>query len=431
MDVLNEEEIIKIYSGNYTIDELSEMLSKGFLFNDFYYDMFSLKEKIINLETNIYRQFINKLSLNNLDLANNIENDRFEYVKKIIESIDNNSIFSSLYNKGVEELEKILPTNSLKKVKYELSKGNSIEFLLKSYTIKCFYEYVIDLYFKDITFNVIHNLKTMLTYLTKINENIIPLERLNFYKNILNFYNLNLDEQKQLFYMYDKNVSYIDNFYADFLKCKMHSYNNINNSIITKDNLDQLFNKDLSDLYKTKIYELNGEDFFLYVHVSRINDKLEFPYNRNNDRKTLSLSLIGSDNITTYKPRRDYVILGFDYLDPNKIMHLANSDSYSSSLNSTNKFQRIYEPSDLLRRTFGYNEILYKKRDKDELWPTCIICFDEIGDTDLYYSKKEGLPIIKINSLKYKKGGAIEDRIESIYIDEIKAKEIESYNIYV
>lgn len=268
----------------------------------------------------------------------------------------------------------------------------------------------------------------MLKYLNNINENIIPIERLELYKKVINFHNLNIDEQKELYYTYNSNINYSSDFYDDFKNCKKHSYNKMNENIINKEQLSKYYNNKLSREKGINIYELNGEDFYLYVHVCKLTkeNKYFFPFEENSD-KAISLSLIGKNNIGTYKTIFESITFGFESIDTNNIIHLFNSDSYTAKYNGSRKLQKIYTPKDFLIETYGYNEILYSQKNNGSIYPSYIICFNEIRDIDLYFSKLKNLPIIKINTLNYRKTSDISDILEDRYKNADELGNITSY----
>ena len=55
-------------------------------------------------------------------------------------------------------------------------------------------------------------------------------------------------------------------------------YIHIQYYIIKNDELSKLKSKDLSNKYGINIYELNGENFNLFVHVASIKDTNKFPF---------------------------------------------------------------------------------------------------------------------------------------------------------
>lgn len=387
-------------------------------------------KEIYTLETNKYRELMNYLFENNSNLVNKLEQERLKYVLEQIKLINKDGIFSYLLNEDINTVKNILPKSVIELIDINLKYNdyNSINRILKLYTEKCLLEFIIDLYFKEITYNFILNLKTMIKYINSIEENVIPKERLIFYKKILNFYNLSVEEQKQLYYDYNKDINYISNFYDDFNFCKVHSYEMINNSIIKPSKLNSLCNYKLSLEKGVNIYELNTEEFYIYVHVCSIkdSDNKTFPFKKSNN-STISLSLIGNNYIGTYKPIYENIILGFDKLNPSNIIHLYNSDSYTGGYKSSRKVQKIYSPKELLKDTYGYNEILYSQKNIEDFYPSYIICFDNIRDIDLYFAHKEKLPIIKINSLNLRRSNNTEDSLENIYISADEASNISSY----
>lgn len=430
--MLTQIEKNRLYIGNYTIEELYEIIKKDIVFTNYLYNNQKIIKDISTLETNKYREIINILEKNNLDFVNKIEKERKKYVVDKIKSINENGIFNYLCDNNIESIEKILSADIIKQISINLKYNDyyGVNRILKHYTEKCLLEFIIDLYFKDVTYNFISNLKTMLKYINKTNENIIPKERLIFYNQILNFHNLSLEEQKNLYYSYNENINYSLDFYNDFKVCKQHSYNKLNECIINNDTLNKYYNDKLSKEKQTNIYELNGEEFYLFVHACKLNKENPkiFPFEKNSTQ-TICLSLIGKENIGVYNPAFSNILFGFGKINPNNIIHLSNSDSYTKSYEGTEKIQKIYTPKDLLYDTYGYNEILYSQKNNKNIYPTCIVCFNEIRDIDLYFSKLENLPIIKINSLNYRKNSNISDMLEDRYKSADELENIASYRL--
>lgn len=428
--MISELEKIKLYTGNYTIEELINIIKKGLVFNSYLYNSPKIINDIATLETNKYRSVLNYLEKNNLEFASKIEKARKKYVINQIELINKEGIFNYLYDKNMIDIENKLPKEMIDRIELNLKYNDydGINRILKNYTEKCLLEFIIDLYFKDIAYNFISNLKTMMRYLNNINENIIPIERLELYKKVLNFYNLNIEEQKELYYSYNSNINYSLDFYDDFQNCKKHSYNKINENIINKEQLSKYYNSKLSKEKGVNIYELNGEDFYLYAHVCKLENKYIFPFEENSD-KTISLSLIGKNNTGTYKTIFESITFGFENIDTNNIIHLFNSDSYTHSYGGSKKIQKIYTPKDFLLETYGYNEILYSQKNNCSIYPSYIICFNEIRDIDLYFSKLKNLPVIMINTLNYRKNHSMEDMLESNYKSAEEASNISSYRM--
>lgn len=416
------------------IDELNEIISKGFVFPIHLINNTKIIKELSNIEdTNKYRFTVNNLMKNNLNMIPIVEQEREKYVLSRINNIDDKGIFKDYYNLNIQEMYNRLPFDTVKSIEYYLKNNNDEGVLneLRKNTEKHLFEMIIDTYFNDIAYNFLQNLKIILRYVKDIDEKIIPEERLDLYKKIAKFHDLNVYEQKQLFFDYNNNIDYSKEFYEDFYNCKMHSYKKINDNLIYLNKNNSIYNKELSKEKNIDIYELDGEEFYAYVHSTLIryhNDELVIPFKKGGS-KTISLSLIGKDSIGIYGRKEDNIIFGFDKLNIENIMHISNSDSFTSHEYGTNKFQQIYTPQELLYKTIGYNEILYSEKNLNEFWPSFIVCFDEIRDVDLEMASKMNLPIVKISSLKYRKTGGINDINWDKYKTSTEASQITSYRV--
>lgn len=109
-----EQNYLKLFTDNYTMDELYEFIISEYVFRENFCNLNKIKSDILSLETNRYREFVNALMNNNIDLVSIIENERIQYIKAQIELIDENNIFKYLYDYKVDELKLILPKNSIK-----------------------------------------------------------------------------------------------------------------------------------------------------------------------------------------------------------------------------------------------------------------------------------------------------------------------------
>ena len=182
---------------------------------------------------------------------------------------------------------------------------------------------------------------------------------------------------------------------------------------INPQNMSNLLSFEKSEKYNIPIYELNGEKFFAFVHVT--GEYKKYPSTnlnlwREKASDGLSLSFIGSNNITTYSSPEEYVTFGFSNLDYNRFVHLRDSDSfsnYNSSYNDHSQYvQKIYTPSNFVKKTLGYNEIVYQENSKKielaEVKPDYVLCYNEISDVDVNVAQYYHLPIVVINTKKYK-----------------------------
>ena len=282
-----------------------------------------------------------------------------------IQNINENGIFRYLDNKNIDE-------NML------IEKSEQI-----------FLDMLIDKYFVDLKHNVLTNLKTIVDF----NDctNIIEKDRIDKYKQILNFKNLSLNDRKKLYF--SLNEKYKMYLYDDFRKCQDKSYDMLNDSFI-----------DLSKLNKTKkdnidIYELKGEQFYIPIHTTHYIDGYETWTDR--EKTTLSLSVISDKFFGTYCSREDtnFVAFGFNKIKKEHIMHVFHSDSFSLHKKGTFYKNEIFTPKQLIENTKGYNEVLVVE---ENIKPDYIICFDDIKDSDIMIAEEMNIPIVIIHTEFYK-----------------------------
>lgn len=352
-------------------------------------------------DVNKYRNYIN--NINNILFKEEVETKRKKYYIDTINNINNGllPIYNELYNKILnnEDYSDIIKENSyyLYPIKEIVNDKDKLLEYLRELSTKEMLEITIDMYFEDISYNFLKNLHSMLEYISLIEENIIEKEHLSIYLKLINYYNLTIEERIDLFNELNDGKDYVSIFYDDFRLCRNHSYNKIKNSTID-------INKFIySDKYNTKIYELNGEDFFIAVHHTTFDRNNINTKNWDNYVDTLSISLISHNNFNTFRDKEENIILGFD-LDINNIIHIYESDSFTDGFNSSNRVQRIFTNEELINRTKGYNEILIRNKDFDgnnNLFPSYVVCFNEIKDGDLDFSKKYNLPIVLIKENRY------------------------------
>lgn len=376
-----------------------------------------LMDKYIGInDVNKYRNYVENIS--NISFKTEIESLRRKKYIDIFNNINNGLLpmYSKLYDRIVNGLdyEDYIKENKfyLKNLDKLINKNDILKYL-QDLSTKEMLEMTVDMYFNDITYNFLKNVYSMLNYLSMIEDNLIDIDNLNIYKKFINYYNLSVTERLELFNSLNNGKNYASIFYDDFRKVRDHSYNNIKNSLIDFSKMK------LSDKYDYKVYELEGDKFY-----SLVNHTL-FKRNKPIDREwgpkmnTLSFSLISDDNFTTFRNKEENILLGFD-LDVDNIIHLYESDSFSSGLNSSNRVQRLYTSPILVEKTKGYNEILIRNKDFDGeniLFPSYVVCFDEIKIGDIDFSKKYDLPIVLINSSKYTPKKGTIDVVGESYVD--------------
>ena len=426
-DILVKNEKCKNIILNSDIDYIANFISANISFPPELYNDYRFKKIFLDInDISTYRKKIDKLEINNGMIADEIDKKRFknydaiidDYIdgyshlsRQIISNMEKNKNYDTLINdqikqfinkKEIEYLKQnpssnIFSTNNennLKKYLYEYDKNN-------------FKEILIDRFFKDIPYNFLKNLKVMMDYNKTINTTILN-ERKSIYEKILNFDNLSFPEIKKLYEECKKIPNLSELFYEDYRNMKNNSYTNLISSAINPNNLSLK----KSNEYGIPIYELNGEKFFAFVHVTSASR--EDVYNPNiwveNNKEGLSLSYIGSDNIVTFSDPFENIVFGFSNLDYNRIVHLRNDDSfssYNSNYNDASRYvQKMYTPQNLIDNTNRYNEIVYQEKNKnipqEKVKPDYIVCYDDIKEGDLKVAMNYNLPIVLVDTKKYK-----------------------------
>lgn len=386
-----------------------------------------LIDKYVKLKSNNYREYANHLLKNNFEFYQIVEKKRNKYVDKkinncgeILEEYSNYQEFTLEYmfqrfNYKVADEMYQAKRNGQYDIMYEI---------LKKQTKKELFEMIVENFFKDIPYNFLANLKAILDYQKesdlKLNIN------LDLYKDIMNFNNMSIDSIKSFFNKY-KNLDNATRFYDDYSSVKKKSYEKINDDLFKPNQSSKLYNEELSKKYGRDVYYLDGDNFNLCIHSTRYRESLESLWM--NNKKTVSLSIIGNKNINYFNSGTNDIIFGFNHLKVDNIMHLSNTDSYTSHEYGTDKIQKIYSTDKLMNDTKGYNEILYSEKNLVDFKPDFIVAFDFITDKQLEVANYFNLPIVLINSSKYLKNSGLESLNENKYLDAREANNIENYDL--
>lgn len=415
---------------NFEVEHLNDLVCNGFVFPNNLINSKMIYEKYSNISNNNkYRYFVNNLYSNNIIMASNIEKYRKKKVRDKISNIYSNGIF--------KEYNEIVKNSSFgnEMFDYDLMfalANNDEEYLRKS-TVNNILEMIVDTYFKDITYNFLANVRIMLRYLSKVSDEVVPVDRMKLYNDLLSFCKLSFEEQKGFINRLSDDIDYSALFYDDFFACRMHCYNELKKSLLKLDRKSvfhrcKIFNRGVN------VYELKGEPFFAFVHSTKyrrdctttnVNWYFNPMTNSDNDFLTLSCSFIGDQNINVFNGF-GYYTFGFFNIDINNFMHVSNTDSYTTRSYSTNKFLHLSTPSLFIKEGDGYNEILYSEK-YECLKPDFLICFDEVLDNDLEVAKNFGIPILLIYTKYYKNKGGVEFAIDNCYIKYDKHIDIDTY----
>ena len=388
------------------------------------------QETILNIEDiTTYRFFMDQLEQNNSLAAYEIDKIKEKIYDKEVEKYSDGLFLITkkivnLYDK--KENYSLLLTDNMKKyiIKEMINNSKNMHDVFYKYDTLKMRNILIDRYFKDIPLNFLKNLNVMIQYNDSLNNKILDEKRTNIYKKILNFENLNYDERKELYYACAKYENLAELFYDDYRKCRDNTYNNLIDLAINPKKMYNLLSIEKTKKYGVPIYELNGENFYAFVHITG-------PYKYNHNfyveawkeglYDSVSLSFIGNNNITTFGDPKESIVFGFSKLDYKRIIHLRNSDSFSNYNSMDDCFsdyiQKMYTPANLIKETRGYNEIVYQEKSRniklDTIVPDYVMCYDEVTDSDINVAKYYNLPIVLINTKKYKFNNKIIDVSES------------------
>ena len=388
------------------------------------------QETILNIEDiTTYRFFMDQFEQNNSLAAYEIDKIKEKIYDKEVEKYSDGLFLITkkivnLYDK--KENYSLLLTDNMKNyiIKEMINNSKNMHDVFYKYDTLKMRNILIDRYFKDIPLNFLKNLNVMIQYNDSLNNKILDEKRTNIYKKILNFENLNYDERKELYYACAKYENLVELFYDDYRKCRDNTYNNLIDLAINPKKMYNLLSIEKTKKYGVPIYELNGENFYAFVHITgpyKYNPNFYVEAWKEGLYDSVSLSFIGNNNITTFGDPKESIAFGFSKLDYKRIIHLRNSDSFSNYNSMDDCFsdyiQKMYTPANLIKETRGYNEIVYQEKSRniklDTIVPDYVMCYDEVTDSDINVAKYYNLPIVLINTKKYKFNNKIIDVSES------------------
>lgn len=370
--------------------------------NSNFFDM--LKEKsLISFRTNI----------NNVERKNLPESIEYQ-LKKYYEELINS--YNQKYNMFNDYVNIINTTNKLNNEmdfnSYILdynAKSIYKEFLKKKepkifeeykmLTSKKLSEIIIDALFQDNIYNVFYNINEMFRFNSKLSssEQILDIEKQKFYKLIINIDKMTNEDKIRLYNEFkNKNINLM--FYEDLRKLKDKSYELINSKLFNHTKFTP--SGILSLKFKTKIYDLRNNEFFMLVRGEE-----------NHQEKTTTrrncYSIISNDNTDVFC-NGETTLYGYNYLDIEKVLHVHERDSYSYDLNEKDihpkiKINRIMTVEELSNGCSWYSEIQIinsKDNETEEKFiakkPDFIVSIEEINKNDIYESQRLQIPIVLI-----------------------------------
>ena len=332
---------------------------------------------------NILSYSITKMNFNLNILANSID---ITYLTNLKYNFFNNIILS--YNNEYKIKDKSI----------EIIFDNHYKASYESLDIdlKLLINLVIDNLFQDNLSNVCIDIEELLS--ANLKYNLIPESHINFYKKIQDIYSYSLIDVINLYKEY-KKYDIISLLYDDIRLLKTRVYQDILNSLIKIEDINNLKNNKLSEINNTSIYEFTGEKFTLLVSCLIKEQEDITNYKRN------CYSLISDKNMHVFMDNS--LIFGYTNIDPNYIMHIYEQDAYSNDLvGGSDYVSRLRDKDYILSSNYTnevqiinnyYDDTLYKR-----IKPSYIVCFDTIKDRTLQASKTMNLPIILIHKEKYK-----------------------------
>lgn len=317
----------------------------GIRFNDEIIKKKTFFEKIKCIDFVYFRKIINAIEKhNNTDI---IEKRLNSYYDEIISSYDElNDMFKEYVDRVSDRRAKGEP---LEYIKNDISNYQNL-------TSKKLSEVIVDALFQDNIYNVWLNLREMLRYNSKLsdNEKVIPKEREDFYKKILDFDSVHSKEKIELFHkLRDKRVNYM--FYDDLRKLKDLSYDMIKEELFDVSNKKNAanINSELSDKYGVTIYDMRDKEFTMLIR-----GQLGFREEFNSYRSCYSI--IGNDNTSAYGlSDRGLLYYGYNSFDNDKVIHVLEEDAYSSNIENggTKYVNRIMTSSEIIKGSTWYSEI--------------------------------------------------------------------------
>ena len=376
-----------------------------------------------------FRKRINDIE-DNCDDPNFIEEKRKRYYDELINSYNQETNLFKIYEQRLNnpdlELEQLPPPidsyimNPIVQYECFLDKEKYIE-----QTNLKLSEIIVDALFQDNIYNVWINIKELLHYDNYLEtfEKIITKENLEFYKLILEIDKCPCNEKIKLYHsLKDNNINLL--FYEDIRKTKNIAYQKIKDKIISPTTYLEYENKEETNKNGVVTYDFRNKDFYMLIRT--LNDTYK-------ENKTLrsgsSYSIISNDNTSIFGNYEDKIIYGYNSFDIDKIEHMFESDSFSSSFSRQrgNTINSTFYPNRLatieeIANSGGYSEVILKnekhKNNKyQETKPDFIVAIDKVDERIIEASQKLNLPIVIIDQKNNGKGIKFSQDITQTYVE--------------
>ncbi len=225
-------------------------------------------------------------------------------------------------------------------------------------------------------------------------------DSINFIDFIIDLKNYSYEEKIEMFQKM-KNYNVREVIHKEIELFSNNSKNSIVESCTKFEKNQETYNEKLSSIYGVDVYYLNGENFYGIVRMNvKVSRKGDIPNSDEFYRLSSSFSLIGTDNIKTYKNPQEFLVLLYEGIKPTDIKHVSSKDSWSNAT-STIFPDSYYTAKELLENATDYTEIIIEN--SEGIKPSAIVCYDTITDFDVLLAKKYSLPVVLINSKCYEK----------------------------
>ncbi len=369
-------------------------ISPDILYTDVFFDglkstsLVEFRRRInLLLDSNPNRYIIDKTNkyLDGLINSYNSDHDIFEQYKDL--TLDN------LYEGVEKSSDKYLLSMSTIHETYNIKDDKELRDFLKKETARKLTELIIDRLLNDNYHNVFLNIVELLEYNETLDTPLIEIEYIKIYCKILNFDNLQNKEKIEISNKL-KNLNMNTKFYEHLEMYRSHAHNKIVSKLYKPNKL----NEELSN--EVKVYDLDSESFSMVVRGLNIFDRIC-------NVKRGCYSVIDNNNISVFDNRTHYY--GYYNVDPKKIMHVFESDAFSSEYKNI-MINRIKNTEDLTMYN-GYNEIqIINEKEGNKykaLYPDYLVVFDEVLDSDYEEAKRLNIPIVRIQTEKYKNGNLL------------------------
>ena len=383
-------------------------------------------------DVNRYRLLINQIE-ENIDVSK-IEAARKKQYEAELESINENGLlekFQTLKDKiksGEVSLQKLESIQSIegfegsKDLIFEVLHSKNIDETIKKINDYHISNIIIDYYFKDVPTNVLKNISAMLEYNDE--NSFLAEEDKNMYKFILNIDAMDAKHKLKLFkIMKEQNIEWTEKFYDNFSEARETMVEQINNSILTKDNMQELYNEELSEQLGVPIYYLNGQKYKVLVrNIGVMKEKIMTEENVAFMTDGSSFSIDGSEMLRVFQHIDKEYTLAYSGVPKKQLIHSFFGDSFTeysrneigipNNRDSAERIIKYYTPEQFTTIGGSYNELLLAvpniRRKSNEFEEQlerpnafAIYCYDEIKEADVESAKRLGLSIILVNTKAY------------------------------